>query len=132
MEIVERDDGDDNNNLTKQAYPSPDTISAVSSAPVMRQLGANSAGQDEEVGLPSQKWPSLALKPERWSGESGWEARRTKGVVLVELNWRWGETRERGEERQVQRSVRTTKMEDMVCSCSCWLTVEGGASCWEA
>lgn len=87
--------------LARVAYPSLDTTRAVSVSVGQSVLG--SAGQDEEVALPSQKWPSLAFKVDRWIGKPSLRARRTKGAL--ELDWR-GETG-MAEERKGRRA-RTT------------------------
>lgn len=91
--------------LTKLACPSDDTAKAVS-VPV-GQWGAGPGGQDEEVGLLIQKWPSLAFRLERWIGESSRKARRMKG--WVELGWR-GRRGMAGDRRGRRASTKVGRM----------------------
>lgn len=57
------------NDLTSVACPSLDTTNAVCVPAGQRCFIF--AGQDEDVALPSQKWPLLAFKLERCIGEPG-------------------------------------------------------------
>lgn len=81
--------------LTKLAWPLSDTTNAVSVPVPVGQLGVGSEGQDEEVGLPSQKWPLLAFMLDRWIGEPCRKARRMKGSVELDWRGRRGIARER-------------------------------------